>query len=83
MPESPRRFVISCGVLAVAAAVLAPAGAADAAPSAVFWVSAGGSATHANASCQTAGYSSVQSAVRAAWASRPAAMSSARSATSP
>jgi len=66
MPESPRRFVISCGVIAVAAAVLAPAGAADAAPSAVFWVSAGGSATHANASCQTAGYSSVQSAVNAA-----------------
>jgi len=66
MPESPRRFVISCGVMAVAAAVLAPAGAADAAPPAVFWVSAGGSAAHANASCQTAGYSSVQSAVNAA-----------------
>ncbi len=49
MPESPRRFVISCGVMAVAAAVLAPAGVANAAPPAVFWVSASGSATHANA----------------------------------
>ncbi len=66
MPESPRRFVISCGVMAVAAAVLAPAGVANAAPPAVFWVSASGSATHANANCQTAGYSSVQSAVNAA-----------------
>src|SRR6266487_4369838 len=66
VPESPRRFVISCGVMAVAAAVIAPAGAANAAPPAVFWVSAGGSAAHANASCQTPGYNSVQSAVNAA-----------------
>ena len=66
MPESPRRFVISCGVMAVAAAIIAPARAADAATPAVFWVASGGGSAHANASCQTAGYGSVQSAVTAA-----------------
>jgi hypothetical protein len=49
-----------------AAAVILPARAADAAPPAVFWVSASGSVTPANASCQTARYNSVQSAVNAA-----------------
>ena len=48
MPESPRRFVISCGVMAVAAAVILPARAAGAAPPAVFWVSASGSAAQPN-----------------------------------
>jgi hypothetical protein len=66
MPESPRRFVISCGVMTVAAAVILPAGAAGAATPPAFWVSAGGASTHANVSCPTAGYNSVQSAVTAA-----------------
>ncbi len=66
MPESPRRFVISCGVMAVAAAIIAPARAADAATPPVFWVASGGGSAHANVSCPTAGYGSVQSAVTAA-----------------
>ena len=66
MPESPRRFVISCGVMAVAAAVILPARAADAVTPPVFWVSGTGNSAHANVSCPTARYSTVQSAVTAA-----------------
>lgn len=65
MPESPRRFVISCGVIAMAAVIL-PARTAGAATPSVFWVSGTGNSAHANASCPTAGYNSVQSAVTAA-----------------
>jgi hypothetical protein len=66
MPGSPRRLVISCGMLTVAAAVIMPATVASAASAPGYWVSSSGAAANANTSCATAGYSTVQAAVTAA-----------------
>jgi hypothetical protein len=52
--------------MAVAAAVILPASAAGASPPPVFWVSSGGTPAHADVSCPTAGYSTIQAAVTAA-----------------
>src|SRR5579862_727585 len=52
--------------LAVAAALLAPATAADAAAAPAYWVSTSGASAAADTSCPTAGYHSVQQAVTAA-----------------
>jgi hypothetical protein len=60
-----RRLVTSFGLMAVAAAVILPAGAASASSSA-FWVSPGGAAGKADVSCATAAFSTVSSAVTAA-----------------
>jgi hypothetical protein len=58
--------VIVCGALVLAAALTASATAAGATPRAAFWVSPSGTKSGANASCATAAYSTVQSAVTAA-----------------
>jgi hypothetical protein len=61
-----RMLAASCTVLVLAATLTASATAAGATPWAAFWVSPSGTESGANASCATAAYSTVQSAVTAA-----------------
>jgi len=66
-----RRIAVSGGILLAAAGLVTSASAANASPvnqgsQPVYWVSPTGGAGGANTSCQTAAYSSVQSAVNAA-----------------
>jgi hypothetical protein len=53
-------------MLTVAAAVILPATKVSAASAPAYWVSAGGATAHADTSCATAGYGTVQAAVTAA-----------------